>query len=117
MRVQPENLTEVWEGVKEGVLADHPELQEARAGELAAASVFNWFHEDWAALKEAGNDKAKNSAPGPEGIDIQLYDKLVDWTPLYELQQLSGAGNLLRDLEHPIVMERSIPPAEIVRNR
>jgi hypothetical protein len=116
MRVQPENLTEVWEGAKEGILADHPALPQARAGELAAASVFNWFHEDWTAFRDAVED----SVGRQEEIDpqrLQLYDKLVDWAPLHKLQQLSGSRNLLRDLEHPIVTERSNPPAEVIKIR
>jgi hypothetical protein len=116
MRVQPENLTEVWEGAKEGILADHPALPQARAGELAAASVFNWFHEDWTAFRDAVED----SVGRQEEIDpqrLQLYDKLVDWAPLHKLQQLSGSRNLLRDLEHPIVTERSTPPAEVIKIR
>jgi hypothetical protein len=120
MRVQPENLTEVWEAAKEGILADHPELPQTRAGELAAASVFNWFHEDLATFSDTVRDDVKNSAGSPEGIDIQrlqLYEKLIDWTPMHNLQQVSGSRNLLRDLEHPIVMERSIPPAEIIKIR
>lgn len=120
MRVQPENLIEAWEGAKEGILADHPELPQTRAGELAAASVFNWFHEDWATFSDAVRDEVKNSSGRPEGIDpqrLQLYDKLVDWTPMHKLQQLSGSRNLLRDLEHPIVIERSTPPAEFIKIR
>jgi len=120
MRVQPENLTEVWEGAKKDILADHPELPETRAGELAAARVFNWFHEDWATFRDAIRDEVKNSASRPEGVDsrrLQLYDKLIDWTPMYRLQQVSGSRNLMRDLEHPIVTERSTPPAELIRIR
>jgi hypothetical protein len=114
MRVQSENLAEVWEGAKKDILADHPELPETRAGELAAASVFNWFHEDLATLTA----EVKDSAGSPEGINpqrLQLYDKLVDWTPLHKLQQVSGSRNLLRDLEHPLVIERSTPPADVIR--
>lgn len=116
MRVQAENLTEVWEGAKKDILADHPELPETRAGELAAASVFNWFHEDWATL----TDEVRNSAGSSEGLNpqsLQLYDKLLDWTPLHKLQQVSGSRNLLRDLEHPLVIERSTPPADVIKIR
>jgi hypothetical protein len=120
MRVQPDNLTEVWEGAKRDILANHPELPETRAGSLAAARVFNWFHEDWATFSDAVRNEAKNSAGSSEEIDPQrpqLYDELIDWTPLYKLQQMSGSRNLLRDLEHPIVTEQSTPPAEVVRIR
>ncbi|HEU0184573.1 MAG TPA: hypothetical protein VFS27_04615, partial [Blastocatellia bacterium] len=118
MRVQPENLTEVWEGAKMNILASHPQLPETRAGELAAAIVFNWFHEDLATSRDAIINEVKNSAGRPERIDTQqLSEKLVDWTPLFNLQRISGSRNLLRDLEHPVVTERSTPPAEISRIR
>jgi hypothetical protein len=120
MRVQPENLTEVWEGAKRDILASHPKLSETRAAELAAARVFNWFHEDWATFSDQVSDAVKNPAGSPKEIDPQrrqLYEKLTDWTPLYELQHMSGSRNLLRDLEHPIVIERSIAPDEVVRIR
>jgi hypothetical protein len=120
MRVQPENLTEVWEGAKMDILAGHPELPETRAAELAAARVFNWFHEDWATFSDQVSDAVKNPAGSPKEIDPQrrrLYEKLIDWTPLYELQHMSGSRNLLRDLEHPIVTEQSIAPDEVVRIR
>jgi hypothetical protein len=120
MRVQPDNLTEVWEGAKKDILADHPELPETRAGVLAAARVFNWFHEDWATFSDAVRNEVNNSARSSEEIDpqrLRLYDELIDWTPLYKLQQMSGSRNLLRDLEHPIVMEQSTAPAEVVRIR
>jgi len=120
MRVQPENVIEVWLSAKRDILADHPELPDARAGELAAARVFNWFHEDWATFSDAVRDEVVNSAGKPEGIDpqrLQLYEKLVDWTPLHKLQQMSGSRTLLRDLEHAIVTERSTPPAEVIRVR
>ncbi|HZF40569.1 MAG TPA: hypothetical protein VE715_17240 [Blastocatellia bacterium] len=118
--MQPENVIEVWLSAKRDILADHPELPDARAGELAAARVFNWFHEDWATFSDAVRDEVVNSAGKPEGIDpqrLQLYEKLVDWTPLHKLQQMSGSRTLLRDLEHAIVTERSTPPAEVIRVR
>jgi hypothetical protein len=116
--VQPENLAEVWEGAKMNILAGYPQLPETRAGELAAAIVFNWFHEDWATFMASIANEVKNSAGRPERIDSQqLYEKLVDWTPLFNLQRISGSRNLLRDLEHPVVRERSTPPAEISRIR
>lgn len=120
MRVQPENLTKVWEDAKMDICAGNPELPEARAGELAAAIVFNWFHEDWATIRTAVNNEVKNSAGRPEGIDsqfLQLHDNLIEWTPLFNLQRMSGSRNLLRDLEHPLVIERSTPPAELTRIR
>ena len=118
--MQPENLTEAWQGAKMDILASHPELQETRAAELAAAVVFNWFHEDWAMFRDAVSDEIKHSAGKPAGIDpqlLRLYGELVEWTPLYNLQRMSGSRNLLRDLEHPVVTERSTPPAEIIRIR
>jgi hypothetical protein len=118
MRVEPENVMEVWLSAKRDVLADHPELPDARAGELAAARVFNWFHEDWVTFSDAVRNEIGNSADRPDGIDpqrLQLYEKLVDWTPLHKLQQMSGSRALLRDLEHPIVTERSTPPADVIR--
>jgi hypothetical protein len=120
MRVQPENLTEVWDGAKKDILADHPELPETRAGALAAAIVFNWFHEDWTTFRDTVRHEIENSAGRPEEIDsqrLQLYDKLTDWTPMYGLQRVSGSRSLLRDLEHPIVTERSTPPAEFIKIR
>lgn len=120
MRVQPENVIDVWLSVKRDILADHPELADTRGGELAAARVFNWFHEDWATFRDAVRDEVITSAGRPEGIDpkrLQLYEKLVDWTPLHKLQQMSGTRTLLRDLEHAIVTERSTPPAEVIRIR
>ena len=120
MRVRPENLTEVWEGAKSDILASYPQLPETRAGELAAARVFNWFHEDWTTFNDAVRDVIKNSSGNPEEFDpqrLKLYGELIDWTPLYKLQQMSGSRNLLRDLEHPMVTEHSTAPVEVVRIR
>jgi hypothetical protein len=122
MRVQPDNLIEVWLGAKKDILADHPELPEPRAGELAAAIVFNWLHEDWTKFRDEVRDEFMNPFSAGEmematRIDpqrLQLYGELTDWTPLRRLQQVSGSRTLLRDLDDPIVTEQSTPPAELI---
>src|SRR5262249_55318346 len=89
----------------------HPELVDVRAGDLAAARLLNWFHEDWAALREEVKEAFLSGGLKRNDERFQVFGRLVDWTPLRELGQVSGSRTLLRDLDHPIALEGSIPRA------
>ena len=119
MRVLPENLENLWSDAKMDIVADHPELSEKRAGGLAAARVFNWHYEEWTALRDNLMDQfmSLHSAGAAKRIDTQsaeLYGKMLEWTPLHELRDLSGSRTVLRDLDNSIVTEKSTPPAELI---
>jgi len=114
MRVQPQNLIGVWSAAKRDILAAHPEIWEARAGELAAARVFNWFKEDWAELRDEVRNAFLAGGLGRDDERLQVFRRLIYWTPLRELERLSGSRTVIRDLDNPIVAEGSTPPADII---
>src|SRR5262249_29181359 len=114
MRVQPENLIELWRDTQKEILDQHPDLVDLRAGELAAARMLNWYHEDWAALTSEMKKAFLSGSLDINNPRFQLYSALLEWSPFHDLRQISGSQTLLRDVDHPIVTEQSTSATEII---